>query len=69
MQEPAADNFSEVQALPVVMECRPCVPGSVESHFRKRTGVTEDAIRRIASHSRDQAEPESFDCMAWHSMA
>jgi len=39
-----ASGFSEVRGLPVAIECRPCVPGLVESDFRKRTGVTEDAI-------------------------
>jgi len=60
---PAA-HFSEVRGLPVVLECRPCVPGLVESYFRKETRVTEYAIWCIASHSRDQARRESFDCMA-----
>jgi hypothetical protein len=60
----AAAHFSEVRGLPVVMEYRPCVPGLVESDFRKETRVTEDAIWCIASHSRDQARREAFDCMA-----
>lgn len=33
----AAAHFSEVRGLPVVMEYRPCVPGLVESDFRKET--------------------------------